>query len=160
MGCGLRVVQPSSICMWTWHGTTTPWQPDRDLGHDQCVNGPLPLPLKTKDGQFDNFVIIGVVTTTYGATSDDKVVKLIIFCFHCPEVCFNICSLTSIINPIAMIRPLYDCLISIIWFTTLVAEHLYIETAHWTYFLQWICKLAGSNEHRCMIRNCRWTLVV
>ena len=39
--------------------------------------------LKTKDRQFDNFVVIGgtVITPTYGATSDDKVVKLTIFCF-------------------------------------------------------------------------------
>ena len=42
--------------------------------------------LKTKDHQFDNFVPLVapevVITTTYGATNDNKVIKLMIFCFQ------------------------------------------------------------------------------
>ena len=42
------------------------------------------LSLKTKDCQFDKFFITGdtIIMTTYGVTSDDKVVKLTIFCFQ------------------------------------------------------------------------------
>ena len=47
-------------------------------------NSPLfEYSLKTKDRQFDNVVFTGVITTTYGATNDDKVVKLMTFCFQC-----------------------------------------------------------------------------
>ena len=41
-------------------------------------------PLKTKDRQFDNFVVTGgTVMTIYDATSDNKVVKLTILRFQC-----------------------------------------------------------------------------
>ena len=43
------------------------------------------MTLRTKDCQFDNFVVTGgTLMTTYGATSHDKVVKLtiLIFCFQ------------------------------------------------------------------------------
>ena len=45
---------------------------------------------KTKDRQFDNFVVTGGTVschmTTYSATSDNKVVKLMTFCFRSWQV--------------------------------------------------------------------------
>ena len=59
----------------------------------QCINPAEKTAVnkstKTKDRQFDNFLITGVTLsnenkrmTTYGATSDDEVIKLTIFCFQ------------------------------------------------------------------------------
>ena len=48
------------------------------------------ISLKTKDCQFDNFVITGntISCHNYGVTSDEKLVKLTIFCFQW-EGCHN-----------------------------------------------------------------------
>ena len=58
-----------------------------------CVCNPLRTCTHTEDRQFDNFAVIRgkvVITTTFGATNDNKVIKLTIYCFQWMELLIHI----------------------------------------------------------------------